>query len=551
MKKIVKVLMLVIVVPLLVPSFVFAGSYELSGYKERVYFEEKINLENINRRGGNIGVRLDSRESYFEDVTASIDGGRYIIKNKDGAAFDFYVDDKTKEVTLSGYAILYKGDRNVRVDISELNPYNGEIVKNIKKYDNEYVKRYDSIKIFGERGERITLYISDGYNFVNSYDDIIGGLNRRVSPKEISFDIVDSPVVFVPIISGNSNNRVEIKCVRQNGSVEYITLDPKSGNSNANAGSRKTENPKKNESWGKMPVSKDQISIDTVAVDISKDSYGLKLNRVDVSEKIADQLQVGRVYAISLPKASTMTFANTGRFTAKNASLKNVRISEDKKSILFEVSKVTKGKQASIYVDDLSIDTNTEMLSGEYTLLFSKLVDPLVQEPLSEFDLLESREIVLNGKECVLKAIDKTNFVEVSNNLKEVGDIVFQIGKKKYLLNGEEGALDVAPFIKNDYTMMPLRAVGEVIGLNVDWISNTKTATLTDESGKLLLIRPGDSFYRKNGKEVKMPTKAIVKNDRIFLPISVIAEAFDLKRDKDFFWDQENMQVRFVIQVEK
>lgn len=551
MKKIVKILMLVVAMSVLVPSFAFAGSYELSGYKERTYFEEKINLENINRKGGNIRVRLDSRESYFEDVTANIDSGRYTIKNKDGAAFDIYVDDKAKEVTLSGYAILYKGDRNVRVDISELNPYNGEIVKNIKKYDNEYVKRYNPIKIFGERGERITLYISDGYTFVNSYDDIVGGLNRRTGQKEISFNIVDSPVVFAPIISGNSNNRLEIKCVHQNGSVEYITLDAKSGNGDANAGSRRTENQKTNEPWGKMPASKDQISIDTVAVDISKDSYGLKLNRVDISEKMADQLQVGHVYAISLPKASTMTFAKTGRFTAKNASLKNVRISEDKKSILFEVSKITKGKQASIYVDDLAIDTNTEMPSGEYTLLFSKLVDPLLQEPLSEFDLLESREIVLNGKECVLKAIDKTNFVEVSNNLKEVGDIVFQIGKKKYLLNGEEGALDVAPFIKNDYTMMPLRAVGEVIGLSVDWVDNTKTATLTDESGNLLLVRPGESFYRKNGKKVKMPTKAIVKDSRIFLPISVIAEAFDLKRDKDFFWDQENMQVRFVIQVEK
>lgn len=552
MKKIVKVLMLVIAVAVLAPSSVLAGSYELSGYKERTYFEERINLENINRRGGNIRVRLDSRDSYFEDVTLNIDNGRYTIKNKEGTAFDFYVDDKTKNITLSGYAILYKGDKNLRVDITELNPNNGEIVKNIRKYDNEYIKRYNPIKIFGERGERITLEVSDGYSFVNSYDDIIGGLNRRTGTKEISFNIADSPVLFAPIISGNSNNRLEIKCTRQNGEVEYITLDAKDSNSfrpsnrNQNSGSQG-----QNDTRAKMPQSKDQISIDTVAVDISKDSYGLKLNRVDISEKIAGQLRVGGVYAVSLPKTSTMTFKDTGRLTAKNASLKNVKISEDKKSILFEISKITDGKQASIYVDDLSIETNTEMPSGAYTLHFSRLVDPLVQEPLSEFDLLESREIVINGREYVLKAIDKTNFVEVNNNFKEVGDIVFQIGKKKYLLNGEEGALDVAPFIRNNYTMMPLRAVGEVIGLSVDWVDNTKTVTLTDESGNLLLVRPGESFYRKNGKKVKMPTKAIVKDSRIFLPISVIAEAFDLKRDKDFFWDQENMQVRFVIQVEK
>lgn len=39
--------------------------------------------------------------------------------------------------------------------------------------------------------------------------------------------------------------------------------------------------------------------------------------------------------------------------------------------------------------------------------------------------------------------------------------------------------LDAAPFIENDYTLVPVRAVAESLNAKVDWNSETKTAAVT------------------------------------------------------------------------
>lgn len=47
--------------------------------------------------------------------------------------------------------------------------------------------------------------------------------------------------------------------------------------------------------------------------------------------------------------------------------------------------------------------------------------------------------------------------------------IELTIGSKKYTVNGEAKEMDVAPFIKNGRTFVPLRFVSEALGAEVDW----------------------------------------------------------------------------------
>ena len=39
--------------------------------------------------------------------------------------------------------------------------------------------------------------------------------------------------------------------------------------------------------------------------------------------------------------------------------------------------------------------------------------------------------------------------------------------------------LDVQPIIKNGRTLLPLRAVGEMLGLDVEWINSTRTVRIS------------------------------------------------------------------------
>jgi hypothetical protein len=56
--------------------------------------------------------------------------------------------------------------------------------------------------------------------------------------------------------------------------------------------------------------------------------------------------------------------------------------------------------------------------------------------------------------------------------------IKMQIGKKTAIVNGVEIALDVAPFIVNGRTLVPIRFISEAFGAEVVWDGTTKTVTI-------------------------------------------------------------------------
>lgn len=57
-------------------------------------------------------------------------------------------------------------------------------------------------------------------------------------------------------------------------------------------------------------------------------------------------------------------------------------------------------------------------------------------------------------------------------------EIKMQIGKKVAFVNGKEISLDVAPYIVNGRTLVPIRFISEVFGSNVTWDGTTKTVTI-------------------------------------------------------------------------
>ena len=56
--------------------------------------------------------------------------------------------------------------------------------------------------------------------------------------------------------------------------------------------------------------------------------------------------------------------------------------------------------------------------------------------------------------------------------------IKMQIGKDVAFVNGKEIKLDVAPYIVNGRTLVPIRFISETFGAEVIWDSTTKTVTI-------------------------------------------------------------------------
>ena len=85
---------------------------------------------------------------------------------------------------------------------------------------------------------------------------------------------------------------------------------------------------------------------------------------------------------------------------------------------------------------------------------------------------------------------------------------------------------DAKPFIdENNRTMVPLRAVGDALGLTVSWEKEAREAIF--KSGTKMISFPiGSSIAHTSEGDVAMSTAAVIVGDRTYAPIRYLAEYF-------------------------
>lgn len=130
---------------------------------------------------------------------------------------------------------------------------------------------------------------------------------------------------------------------------------------------------------------------------------------------------------------------------------------------------------------------------------------------------------------------------------------VFKIGDLTYKFinqtNDMEYTADVAPFIKDNKTFLPLRFVGHALTVDVSYDNKTRLATFK-KNGEILEINIDTKQATKNGKSYKMEVTPLLKNDRLVAPVSVIGKAFNKtvsnindKKNTDIIWNPNTQEV--------
>ncbi len=103
-------------------------------------------------------------------------------------------------------------------------------------------------------------------------------------------------------------------------------------------------------------------------------------------------------------------------------------------------------------------------------------------------------------------------------------EIKMTIGDMNGYVNGVAKALDAAPIIRQNRTMLPVRFVAENLGAAVAWDGATSTATLT--CGDIeIKITIGAQTATVNGEEKPLDAPAFIENSRTYLPVRFVAEA--------------------------
>ncbi|TCP65256.1 copper amine oxidase-like protein [Heliophilum fasciatum] len=106
-------------------------------------------------------------------------------------------------------------------------------------------------------------------------------------------------------------------------------------------------------------------------------------------------------------------------------------------------------------------------------------------------------------------------------------DATFKIGDTKYNVNGVEKSMDVAPYIKDGRTFLPVRFVAEALGVTSDnIIFDGATGTVTLIKGSTVAqFTIGSKELKINGATIQMDVAAEISSDRTMLPLRYIAQA--------------------------
>ena|GEM_PF-3472593 len=89
---------------------------------------------------------------------------------------------------------------------------------------------------------------------------------------------------------------------------------------------------------------------------------------------------------------------------------------------------------------------------------------------------------------------------------------------------------DVYPYIKNSRTYVPIRFIAEELGYDVKWDGANKKVTMKSD-GTTVELTIGSNKMMVNGKAVLLDAPAEIRDDRTFVPLRAIAEAFGEKVD--------------------
>ena len=87
------------------------------------------------------------------------------------------------------------------------------------------------------------------------------------------------------------------------------------------------------------------------------------------------------------------------------------------------------------------------------------------------------------------------------------------------------------PMIINNRTMLPIRAIIENMGGTVDWDGDDRIVTL-EKDGRTLYLQIGNSYcWDDDGETIWLDSPPVIRNNRTMLPVRAVAEYFDATVD--------------------
>ena len=152
---------------------------------------------------------------------------------------------------------------------------------------------------------------------------------------------------------------------------------------------------------------------------------------------------------------------------------------------------------------------------------------------ITEIKVYSKENVVSGTAKLEIKLNKDTNSIYEGDYVNVLGAgavksvTVFKIGSKNYTSSGTEKQAVEAPYIKKGYTMLPVRALAEALGLSSNWDNVNKVATFSNAK-KVAIVKLGESEMIVNGTPIRLAVPAEVKNGTTMIELRSLATGFNV-----------------------
>ena len=105
-------------------------------------------------------------------------------------------------------------------------------------------------------------------------------------------------------------------------------------------------------------------------------------------------------------------------------------------------------------------------------------------------------------------------------------------------IDGETLQTEQAPVIQDNRTLVPMRAIFEALGAEVEWDDATRSITATRDN-KTIEMTIGQTEMTVDGEAVTLEVAPTILNNTTLVPVRAVAESFDAQVG----WNEANRRV--------
>ncbi|MGI6488168.1 MAG: copper amine oxidase N-terminal domain-containing protein [Syntrophothermaceae bacterium] len=252
------------------------------------------------------------------------------------------------------------------------------------------------------------------------------------------------------------------------------------------------------------------------------------------------------IIKIKAPAGVKFSTTPTAEVLEGDLSIEKIWASSDRESISIKVN-ATSDKISEIKVSNILVTLDRTVPEGElkFDLMGGALVAKNIWDDMWYTDL-SATDGTSTSKAAYFKDSDVSSRVVVANCVTPAptdkkATAVFTIGETAYTLNGAEMTMDVAPYIKNDRTFLPVRFVSNAVGVaddNILWNDATKTVTIL-KGDRTVQMTINSKIMKVNGADIAIDVAPEIKSDRTMLPIRALSTALGC----EILWDDATRTV--------